>query len=398
MVCLQDVQILWSKAKLQRSYGLYCVSKHQVSIAIKPIFNGVGDLKTVFGVVEEEDVNPSTPVKRTKTLSKVIGITIASVLLCVAIACSSPREPGPSELLVKFDVAQGQLPEGLAVSSDALYVSMAPTSQLFRVTLDGKADLISQLPQYPAGQGFTTGVALDQQENIYVALASFAPEVQTGIYLVPPSGGEAKLFASSDEMILPNGLAFDEDGNLFVTDSFANAVFKIGSNGTVNRWVEDDLLKGDGNFCPPNELELDVGANGLAFDGAGNLFVLNTDKATIVRIPVNKQGTAGVPEIFVGPDCENLEGGDGIAIDKEGNLYVGANRINKLVKISEKGEITVLETGGLLDFPANVAFGSGDESSTLYIANFALISSQQGGGSGPNLVAKDVGIKGISLP
>ena len=184
MVCLQDVQILWLKAKLQRSYGLYCVSKHQVSIAIKPIFNGVGDLKTVFGVVEKEDVNPSTPVKRTKTLSKVIGITIASVLLCVAIACSSPREPGPSELLVKFDVAQGQLPEGLAVSSDALYVSMAPTSQLFRVTLDGKADLISQLPQYPAGQGFTTGVALDQQENIYVALASFAPEVQTGIYLV----------------------------------------------------------------------------------------------------------------------------------------------------------------------------------------------------------------------
>jgi len=352
----------------------------------------------VFGVVEKEDVNPSTPVKRTKTLSKVIGITIASVLLCVAIACSSPREPGPSELLVKFDVAQGQLPEGLAVSSDALYVSMAPTSQLFRVTLDGKADLISQLPQYPAGQGFTTGVALDQQENIYVALASFAPEVQTGIYLVPPSGGEAKLFASSDEMILPNGLAFDEYGNLFVTDSFANTVFKIGSNGTVNRWVEDDLLKGDGNFCPPNELELDVGANGLAFDGAGNLFVLNTDKATIVRIPVNKQGTAGVPEIFVGPDCENLEGGDGIAIDKEGNLYVGANRINKLVKISEKGEITVLETGGLLDFPANVAFGSGDESSTLYIANFALISSQQGGGSGPNLVAKDVGIKGRSLP
>ena len=393
MLCETNVPILRLKVEPKPILPFKASGAHHH----KKDFNGVDDLKTLFGV-DEEDVHTDFSVKRTKTPWKVIGIAIASLVLSIAVACSSPSEPGPSELLVKFDATQGQLPEGLAVNSDAIYVSMAPTSQVFRVTLDGKSELISQLPQYPPGQGFTTGVALDQQDNIYVALASFAPEVQTGIYLVPPSGGEAKLFASSEEMILPNGLAFDEDGSLFVTDSFANAVFRVDSNGTVEKWAEGDLLKGDGNFCPPNELELDVGANGLAFDGKGSLFVLNTDKATIVQIPINKEGAAGVPEIFIGPDCENLEGGDGIAIDKEGNLYVGANRINKLVKISEKKEITVLETGGLLDFPANVAFGSGDKSSTLYIANFALISSQQGGGSGPNLVTKDVGIKGRPLP
>ena len=393
MLCEANVPILRLKVEPKPILPFRASGAHHH----KKDFNGVDDLKTLFGV-NEEDVHTDFSVKRTKTPWKVIWIAIASLVLSIAVACSSPSEPGPSELLVKFDATQGQLPEGLAVNSDAIYVSMAPTSQVFRVTLDGKSELISQLPQYPPGQGFTTGVALDQQDNIYVALASFAPEVQTGIYSVPPSGGEAKLFASSEEMILPNGLAFDEDGNLFVTDSFANSVFRVASNGTVEKWAEDELLKGDGNFCPPNELELDVGANGLAFDGKGSLFVLNTDKATIVQIPINKEGAAGVPEIFIGPDCENLEGGDGIAIDKEGNLYVGANRINKLVKISEKKEITVLETGGLLDFPANVAFGSGDKSSTLYIANFALISSQQGGGSGPNLVAKDVGIKGRPLP
>ena len=119
---------------------------------------------------------------------------------------------------------------------------------------------------------------------------------------------------------------------------------------------------------------------------------------TVIKIPVNKDGSAGNPEVFAGPDCENLEGADGIAIDTKGNLYISANRINKVVKVNQEGKFTVLETGGLLDFPTNLAFGLGDESDTLYINNAALISSQQEGGSGPNILTKDVGINGELLP
>ena len=314
-------------------------------------------------------------------------------------ACSSTSDPKPSELLVKFDATQGQLPEGIAVSPDGIYASMAVTSQLFRITLDGEADLISQLPQYPPNLGFTTGVALDRQGNIYVAQASFSPEVSTGIYIVPPGGGEAELFASSGDMILPNGIAFGKKGRLFVTDSFAGVIFEIASDGSVGKWSEDKLFKGNATFCPPDELGLgDIGLNGLAFDHKNNLFVLNTDMGTVIKIPVNKDGSAGNPEVFAGPDCENLEGADGIAIDTKGNLYISANRINKVVKVNQEGKLTVLETGGLLDFPTNLAFGLGDESDTLYINNAALISSQQEGGSGPNILTKDVGIKGELLP
>jgi len=118
---------------------------------------------------------------------------------------------------------------------------MAPTSQVFRVTRDGKVTPFAQLPQIPPGQGFMVGMALGQKENLYVALASFVPQVQTGIYRVPAAGGQASLFATDKAMLLPNGLAFDKKGELFFTDSFAGAVFRVAPDGKVSKWVEHPL-------------------------------------------------------------------------------------------------------------------------------------------------------------
>ena len=137
-------------------------------------------------------------------------------------------------------------------------------------------------------------------------------------------------------------------------------LFTVQPNGKVVKWLTDPLLKGDRNFCPPAELPLDIGANGIAFDKNGtSLFVVNTDRASIIRVPIMKDGSAGKPELFVGPDCKNLNGADGIVVDKDGSIIIAVNKLNKIVRVSMDKKITALESDGILDFPASVKIDNG---------------------------------------
>ncbi|MGC2385102.1 MAG: SMP-30/gluconolactonase/LRE family protein, partial [Nitrososphaeraceae archaeon] len=184
-------------------------------------------------------------------------------------------------------------------------------------------------------------------------------------------------------------------GQLFVSDSSSGSIFVIEPSGIVRTWLSDPLLKGDRNFCPPAQLPINIGANGIAFDRNGtSLFVLNTDRASIIRVPIMKDGSAGKPGLFVGPDCKNLNGADGIAVDKDdnGSMIVAVNKLNKIVKVSMDKKITILESGGVLDFPASVKIDNSNSSTAgqqqqqgqgqqyhriLYITNFGFLSSSK---------------------
>jgi hypothetical protein len=107
-----------------------------------------------------------------------------------------------------------------------------------------------------------------------------------------------------------------------------------------------------------------------------------------------KDGSAGKPELFVGPDCNNLNGADGVVVDNnDGSMIIAVNKLNKIVKVSMDKKITVLESGGILDFPASVKIDNSsrivgqqqqqqqlghiqqhNQQHTLYITNFGFIS------------------------
>jgi sugar lactone lactonase YvrE len=123
---------------------------------------------------------------------------------------------------------------------------------------------------------------------------------------------------------------------------------------------------------------LDIGANGMAFDKNGtSVFVVNTDRASIIRVPIMKDGSAGKPELFVGPDCKNLNGADGIVLDKDGSIIIAVNKLNKIVRVSMDKKITALESDGILDFPASVKIdnGTAGQEHILYITNFGFVSA-----------------------
>src|SRR2546428_5480077 len=84
-----------------------------------------------------------------------------------------------------------------------------------------------------------------------------------------------------------NALTFDSAGNVYVSDSFRGIIWRTGPGGGVaSAWVTSPLLLPNG--VPP------FGANGLAFNSAGVLFVANTANDTVGQIPV-ANGVPGPP-------------------------------------------------------------------------------------------------------
>ena len=264
-----------------------------------------------------------------------------------------------------FNATAGEFPEGLAVDQQGnIYIGMAPTSEIRRFTPAGEQTSFAQLPA--PGDGFMVGMEFDQAGDLFVAMASFDAETH-GIWKVSPDGS-SELFASLPVERWPNVPVFNSSGDLFVSDTIGGAVWKISPDGEVATWAQDPLLLGN---IPPGPFGFPIGANGLAFDADENhLYVAVTEKNRIVRIQVNADGSAGGAEVFA-EDESSLAGPDGLTFGPSGNLYVALFGSDAIAVISPAGEVSTLLAGGSLQNPSDTKFGIGDDSNTLYIANFA---------------------------
>jgi SMP-30/Gluconolactonase/LRE-like region len=114
------------------------------------------------------------------------------------------------------------------------------------------------------------------------------------------------------------------------------------------------------------------GANGLAFNRAGVLFVANTANDTVIQIP-SAHGVAGAPAVFT----NSINGADGLIIDRDDNVWVCANQADEIVVTDPSGKAIAKlgDFNGLSDnspvgllFPASLV-RQGD---FIYITNLSL--------------------------
>jgi sugar lactone lactonase YvrE len=146
---------------------------------------------------------------------------------------------------------------------------------------------------------------------------------------VNPVTGAASVFATFPVAGAgPNALTFDDDGNVYVSDSAQGVIWVIPPGGGVaTSWASDPLLTTSG--VPP------FGANGIAFNrDRSAMFVANTGNDTIVRIPVSN-GAAGAPAVFV----HSINGADGLIMDDDDNLWVAANQADEIVVVDPTGRV-----------------------------------------------------------
>jgi sugar lactone lactonase YvrE len=168
----------------------------------------------------------------------------------------------------------------------------------------------------------------------------------------------------------PNAMVFDSSGNLYVSDSFQGAIYRIdNAQGCivpcgVTTVLHHPLLATAG--FPP------FGANGLALRDQLTLFVANTGDDRVLKVDL-----AASP-VSVSVFAESVNGADGIAFDDRGILWVAANQADQIVGLDDKGRV-VAKIGdfekvgadgapvGLL-FPASLVLVGRE----VYITNLAL--------------------------
>jgi sugar lactone lactonase YvrE len=189
---------------------------------------------------------------------------------------------------------------------------------------------------------------------------------------VNPQTGASTVFVPAIPNSGLNALTFDKQGNAYISDSFNGVIWKVGPNGGApTAWSSSPLLGPGTGLTPP------FGANGVEFSNDGKtLFVANTAFHQIIQIPVNTNGSAGTASVFI----TGINAPDGIAIDKDDNIWICANQEDDVVVIDKTGKV-IAKLGdfngfnkdgvasGLL-FPASLAFSH--DGRTLYVSNLTL--------------------------
>jgi sugar lactone lactonase YvrE len=258
-------------------------------------------------------------------------------------------------------------PEGVGVGPDGLLYAGGEAGQIYRVGEEGAFDEIASTG------GFIYGVTLDASGDI------FACDFGNAAVMRISASGEVATYSNGTAdrpMRVPNFAAFDEGGNLYVTDSGEwgeddGLVYRIAPGGATDVWTEATARFPNG-CC--------LTANGEA------LLVVESHGRAVVRIPIQDDGRAGRPEPVV-----DLSGSqpDGIALAEDGTMFVGCYRPDRIYRISPGGPVEVFADdpdGVVLNQPANVAFWGPNLD--------RLVVSSLGGWS---LVAAPAGVRGLSL-
>lgn len=182
-----------------------------------------------------------------------------------------------------------------------------------------------------------------------------------------PDGSNDIISFGSSGFAAPNGMVFDRARNLYISDSFQGAIYRIERATSCAPCVlqvlsRDPLLATAG--------ALPFGANGLAFNADESaLFVNNAGDGRLLRMAPS----TGAVEIV----AESVFGADGLLFHK-GLLWIASNQADVVLGLDEKGRTLVRagEFEGIADdgaprgllFPATTAV-QGD---WMVVTNLAL--------------------------
>jgi SMP-30/Gluconolactonase/LRE-like region len=354
------------------------------------------------------------PRKPSKVAFQAVGVLgVAAVTVAMLVGGAAGQNGGQAEKVTAVGPLKGATfstvfpspvgVEGLTADRQGnLYTAGRATDApcpVWRVPAEGgDAVLVGNLPAPCA----PSGLAFNAAGRLFVASGDRV-DVLTPDAQAPPA---ATTFVSG----VPgaNGVAFGSDGDLWISDGTTGQgrVWRVASSGGAPEEAfriqsmanEVNLVNGvggvgrDNRALPPGSVTITPNsrnaadtagsqplvANGLAFSGDGaTLYVADTARGAIWKVLLDRDGevrsrvgcdttfpadTLCLDDVLV--THPYLDGADGIALDRAGNIWVAANERNSIVVVSPGGRVqevfrnapdatTRLRNTGPLEFPTS---------------------------------------------
>src|SRR3954465_2186743 len=286
-------------------------------------------------------------VPRSRAGRSVVALLLAAAV--VAVTAGAAAAQATVHVVASFPESTGQNPEGMPIPHDGtLFVSVSPLGDVWRIPPgSNRPQPFAHVSGIVPGRDFgLLGLAGDGAGNGYGAVQSANPDAN-GVWRFDRDTGTATRLPGTAAIGLPYGLAFDKQKNLYVTDSARGAIWRIPRGGTASIWLQDTALTGNGS------LGLNLGANGLAIQ-RGVLTVTNTERRTVLQIP-KVGGQPGPISLLASlPAGDNP---DGVTLDVFGDAFVAMNLANAVAEITPSGSMHVVASGGAPGFPPPRGFG-----------------------------------------
>jgi sugar lactone lactonase YvrE len=300
------------------------------------------------------------------------AVTTLVVLALAGCASLAPTPPVPS-ILVDLDPASADrtvIIESITASRDGLlYVADRVSGNVMRIDPTKPQPVVVGRIGARQVNGQTTaanpsGMVFNAQGDLFIGASAFGEVVRLrAAELDPARPGLAQTFATG--MPGANGVEMDRQGRLYVSGGASGNLFRVGPDGGAAETVA--TLERFTRTLPDGRTQQSIVANGLAIDRAGVVHVADTARGAVWRIAFDSDGRSQRPVLWA--QNAALEGADGLAFDARGHLWVAVNELNALVRISPTGEVTEAARNGAagpLEFPAAMVFVG----NTGYVANF----------------------------
>ena len=158
--------------------------------------------------------------------------------------------------------------------------------------------------------------------------------------------------ATNASLSYPNGVVADSIGNLLIADAGNNRIRKVGTNGVIAT-VAGRMLN-DGDFATNATLNV---PDHVACDSSGNLFIADAGNNRIRKVD-----TTGIITTVAGNGLQGFSGDggaatngslnqpNGVTVDSFGNLWIADTRNQRLRKVDTNGIITTVAGAGLGGF------------------------------------------------
>jgi sugar lactone lactonase YvrE len=308
---------------------------------------------------------------------------LAGIWIAVLALVASALPAGAAVQDTILNLSTSDLVAGLATSPDGVvYLSEGSarrSGQLYALRSNGEVDDTIYVPAGPTGVVALRGMAFDDAGNLYVTdLANGAPG--RGRVIRISTRGRQTVFATG--LTAPLGVAVDRAGIVYVTNGVDGSIVWIGQDGASAEFVTDERLK-------PHQRR-DYGASALVMSSdEDTLFVANRADDKVLKLQINRDGSAGrlttlADAAQLGSRARaagGLGGPDALAIDSRGNLIVAATRGNEVDVLTSDGRYL-----GRYDISTN---GDGDASPTaVTTVGRQLYVGQSTSGSGGSRILR----------